>query len=152
VRKWLEEYLRVQFNNLHYDVSVTNISFSQFESAVAGTASNVNGTNGAVTFSALFSKGNHSVQVSFIHGAIVATTYVPPTGNEVAAKAALKAVSDNGSMLVSGLSVGDELKVYNVAGMLIYNVKAEASEVRLDVVRGIYIVKSGSKTVKASVR
>jgi hypothetical protein len=151
VRAWVEEYLRTQFNNLHLYVSVNNISFSLFESAVAGSAANVDGTHGAVTFSAIFSKGNQSVQVSFIHGRIVATKYVG-TGNEVAAKASLKAVSDGGKLVVSGLSVGDDLKVYNVAGILIYNVKAKAAELKLDVERGIYIVSSGKQTVKAAVR
>jgi Leucine-rich repeat (LRR) protein len=151
-RKWIEEYLREQFNARYLYVSVTDIRFSLFEAAIAGSATNANGTHGAVTFSALFSKGIHTVQVTFIHGRIVATPYVSPTGNEVADKAELKAVSDNGALLVSGLSVGDELRIYNVAGMLIYNVKAEASEVQLDVDSGIYIVSVGKRTVKVAVR
>jgi hypothetical protein len=147
----LEEYLRQQFNNLHYYVSVTDIRFSLFEPAVEGSAFNPNGMHGAITFSAIFSKGMHSVQVSFIHGRILATPYVD-TANEFASQAALKAVSDYGRLLVSGLSAGEYLSVYTTSGALVYKVRANASEVWLDVRPGIYIVNSGKRTVKVPVR
>jgi hypothetical protein len=152
-RAWLEEYLRTQFNNLHLYVSVTDIRFSQFEAAIAGSAANANGTHGAVTFSALLSKGIYTVQVTFIHGRIVATPYVPSTGNEVAAKAALKAVSDGATLAISGLSPGEDLRIYSAFGQLIYKGRAMASEAHIQLnVRGTLIVVSGQRTLKVFVK
>ena len=76
-------------------------------------------------------------------------TYSTTSANESAAgRSALKAVYANGALIVSGLSVGDELRLYDFAGAHIYNVRAGAQEVRIDIGRGIYIVASGRRAVK----
>ncbi|MDR2496243.1 MAG: hypothetical protein LBD21_03870 [Tannerellaceae bacterium] len=82
-----------------------------------------------------------------------ALEYITGNSNETVTIPTLKAVSDNGQLLISGLTAGDELKVYNAAGALIYNVrKVEAAELRLYVEPGIYIIASGKRTLKASVK
>jgi hypothetical protein len=150
VAAWLTSYLNTQFEQLQYYVTVSSVAFSAFEAATEGTAANMEGTNGAVTFSATFSKGSQSVLASYIYGTIVATMFT--SGNEAAVGPTLKAVSDNGQLLISGLTPGDELKVYNATGQLVYSAKADAAEVRLDAARGVYIIASGKSTVKAAVR
>jgi hypothetical protein len=64
----------------------------------------------------------------------------------------LKAVSDYGALLVSGLSVGEDLRVYNLKGKLVYNEKARAAESRIYLVSGVYIVSSGDRTIKVMVK
>jgi hypothetical protein len=147
VGKWLTDYLNALPGN--YGVSVSGVAFSEFTAATPGSLGNVHGTDGAVTFSALFSKGSASAQASFIHGIIKALPY-EGSSNEAAAAGSLKAVSEGGQLLISGLNAGAELKVYNATGVLIYNVrKVEAAEVRVDVAPGIYIIASGKSTIKA---
>jgi hypothetical protein len=150
VAKWLTDYLNTQFEQLQYYVTVNGLTFSAFEAAAEGSAANVEGTNGAVTFSANFAKGSQSVLASYLYGTIVATKFT--SGNEAAAGSTLKAVSDNGQLLISGLTPGAELKVYSATGQLVYSAKVDAAEVRLDVKPGVYIITSGKSTVKAVVR
>jgi hypothetical protein len=150
VAAWLTSYLNTQFEQLQYYVTVNGLSFSAFEPATEGTAANVEGTNGAVTFSANFAKGSQSVLASYLYGTIVATKFT--SGNEAAAQSALKAVSEGGQLLISGLTAGAELKVYSATGQLVYSGKVDAAEVRVDVARGVYIIASGKKAVKVSVR
>ncbi|MDR2497029.1 MAG: Ig-like domain-containing protein, partial [Tannerellaceae bacterium] len=147
IAAWLTSYLNTQFEQLQYYVTVSALTFSAFEPAAEGTAANVEGTNGAVTFSANFAKGSQSVLASYLYGTIVATKFT--SGNEAAAAGSLKAVSEGGALLISGLTPGDELKVYNATGQLVYSAKADAAEVRLDAARGVYIVSSGKSTIKA---
>ena len=80
-------------------------------------------------------------------------TYNTGSANEAAAIPPLKAVSHNGTLTVSGLNVGDDLKVYNISGILIYNVrKTEAAEVRVDIELGVYVVVSGDRRIKVLAR
>jgi uncharacterized protein YjdB len=144
--QWLESYLNDMFAQRNYNVTVSVTGFSTFEPAVAGSATNPKGTNGSVVFSATFSKGAVAVPLSYIHGRIVATTF---TANEAAAgRQPLKAVADNGAVIISGLHAGDDLKIYNISGRLVYNTKAGATEARVDLAPGIYIITSGNRTVK----
>jgi uncharacterized protein YjdB/Leucine-rich repeat (LRR) protein len=149
VSQWLESYLHELFVQQNYYVTANVTGFSAFEPAVAGSIGNPNGTNGSVTFSAIFSKGSHTVQVTYLHGRIVATTL---TSNESVSLQPLKAVADYGSVVISGLFAGDNLRIYSISGKLVYNSKAAASEVRVNLSSGIYIITCGNRTVKVSVR
>jgi hypothetical protein len=75
--------------------------------------------------------------------------YKTGTAVEAAALPALKAVAEGGSILISGLSAGGELKVYNISGRLVYNARpADGADLRIAVERGVYIVVFGKSTVK----
>ncbi|MDR2497025.1 MAG: Ig-like domain-containing protein, partial [Tannerellaceae bacterium] len=149
VSQWLVSHLNALFAQHYYNVTVSISGFSAFEPAVAGSAANPKGTNGSAVFSATFSKGSSSVHVSYLNGRIVATTF---TGNESAELQPLKAVGGYNALLVSGLFAGDDLRIYSMSGQLVYSTRVNATEVRVDLARGIYVVISGKRTVKASVR
>ncbi|MDR2497372.1 MAG: hypothetical protein LBD21_09630 [Tannerellaceae bacterium] len=77
-------------------------------------------------------------------------TYGTGSANEAVARPPLKAVAEGGALLVSGLRPGDDLRVYNLHGTHIYNIAAVAAEqLRLDLPRGIYIIASGNRRLKA---
>ncbi|MDR2533434.1 MAG: leucine-rich repeat domain-containing protein [Tannerellaceae bacterium] len=79
---------------------------------------------------------------------VISLTYSTGSANERATVPHLKAVAGNGSILVSGVSVGDYLRVYSISGKLVYMKKADSSDMRVDVERGIYIVASGKMAIK----
>ncbi|GHT60742.1 hypothetical protein AGMMS50239_10270 [Bacteroidia bacterium] len=52
-------------------------------------------------------------------------------------------------MHVGGLTAGKQWSVYNISGALVYQGIASGDEADVPLsVRGVYIVKSGSKTIK----
>ncbi|GHT67983.1 hypothetical protein AGMMS50239_32140 [Bacteroidia bacterium] len=62
---------------------------------------------------------------------------------------ALKAYVQNGTLHVGGLTAGKQWAVYNLSGALVYQGIASGDEADVPLsVRGVYIVKSGSKTIK----
>jgi hypothetical protein len=74
---------------------------------------------------------------------------VTSTGiNEVQAKA-LKAYIRNGLLHVSGLTAGKPWTVYGISGAFVYQGIANSDEADVSLlIRSVYIVKSGNKTVK----
>ena len=119
-----------------------------------GTASNLAGANGSFTFTVKLAKGGASATVSNRTGTIVATTYVPPTGNDdIQQPKALKAWMQNGRLHVSGLTVDSQWSVYSISGMLVYTAKATAEEADTTLpVQGIYIVVSEQQRAKIPIK
>jgi len=62
----------------------------------------------------------------------------------------LKVYVQNGSMYISGLTVGETVKIYSILGILVYDNIASGEEITVTLrgSNGIYIVKSGNKTAK----
>jgi hypothetical protein len=88
------------------------------------------------------------------HVTIVAVFRSTATGNDVLgahAGAPLRAWTANGMLYVSGLTTGEMWYVYNITGTLIYQgiVNVETRFIASPLPqRGIYIIRSGDKTVK----
>jgi hypothetical protein len=62
----------------------------------------------------------------------------------------LKAVATAGGLRISGLTAGEDLRLYNTLGQLLYNSKAKAAEQLIPVnSRGIYIVAAKGRNLKA---
>ena len=62
----------------------------------------------------------------------------------------LKAYGQNGRLYVSGLTAGSPWYVFNINGTLVYNSIADSDKAVIDLpVRGIYIIRSGDKAIKA---
>ncbi|MDR2496584.1 MAG: hypothetical protein LBD21_05605 [Tannerellaceae bacterium] len=78
--------------------------------------------------------------------------YSTGNSNEDVSLPTLKAVSEGGRLVISGLYAGDNLSIYNLSGILIYNVKADAAEVRVDIEPGVYIIASGKRSLKVAVK
>jgi endo-1,4-beta-xylanase len=104
--------------------------------------------------------GTAVITATIVNGASPTTNYSADfsikvnvnTGVESASSSGLQAVAYNGSLLVSGLNIGDYLYIYNLSGMLVYKAKATSADVIIDLERGLYIIESGRQTVKAAVR
>jgi hypothetical protein len=64
---------------------------------------------------------------------------------------ALRASATDGGLLVSGLTPGESLTIYNMQGQLVYKGKAAANEQMLYLNgRGVYVIVAGNRTVKAA--
>ena len=72
-------------------------------------------------------------------------------GNESPAPPTPEAFDAGGSILIKGLSPGDNAEIYNLAGMLVFRGKAAAGEMRINVPRGVYIVAVGEKRMKIAI-
>jgi hypothetical protein len=83
--------------------------------------------------------------------ASVTVTITGTVGNEAIEGAqSLKAWTQNGILHVSGLTVGKPWSVYNISGVLVYHGLADSDEADVSLpVRGMYIVTSGNRAVKA---
>ncbi|GHV30515.1 hypothetical protein FACS1894177_03220 [Bacteroidia bacterium] len=74
---------------------------------------------------------------------------VKPTGIDSPQATALKAYVQNGTLHVSGLTVGKMWSIYGISGALIYQSVAHEDKADFNLsIRGVYIVTSGNKTVK----
>ena len=61
----------------------------------------------------------------------------------------LKITTENGKALISGLSQGTSLAVYNLQGIAVYNQQATSETVPVNLpARGVYVVKVGAESVK----
>jgi len=61
----------------------------------------------------------------------------------------LKITTENGKAVISGLSQGTPLAVYNLQGTAIYNQQATSETVSINLpARGVYVVKVGNESVK----
>ncbi|MGC9151789.1 MAG: leucine-rich repeat domain-containing protein [Microbacter sp.] len=61
----------------------------------------------------------------------------------------LKAFSQNGQLIVTGISQGDMLTIYTVQGTTIYSQRADGNQAVVNLpAQGIYIVKAGAQSVK----
>ena len=73
--------------------------------------------------------------------------------SEISHSNALKAYSRNGILYVSGLTVGETWRVYDILGKLVYQgVATDETENTVLTVSGMYIIRSGDKTAKTVVR
>lgn len=76
-----------------------------------------------------------------------------PTGVETVQATELQAYVKNGLLHVIGLTPGEEWLVYDIAGVQVYQNQANSDEASVNLpVQGMYIVKSGNKTVKVVYR
>jgi hypothetical protein len=89
------------------------------------------------------------------HVRIVAVFRSTTTGIEVVGAnnySPLQAYAQNGMLYISGLTAGETFSVYNLTGTLIYTSPnpSERGEIAVPLPqRGVYIIRSGDKTVKA---
>jgi hypothetical protein len=61
----------------------------------------------------------------------------------------LKAIGQDGQLLISGITTGAPLAVYNIQGVALYNQKVSSNTVTIPVPEnGIYIVRNGEQNVK----
>ncbi|GHU62265.1 hypothetical protein FACS1894123_02900 [Bacteroidia bacterium] len=96
-------------------------------------------------------RGSAAATATFANGVIIAAPHAstPLKRIEVLYLGNLKAYVQNGTLHVGGLTAGKQWAVYNLSGALVYNGIAGNDEADVSLsVRGVYIVKSGNKTVK----
>ncbi|GAB6394105.1 MAG: Ig-like domain-containing protein [Bacteroidales bacterium] len=74
------------------------------------------------------------------------------TGREETAAAGLRSVSVNNGLLISGLTPGEELYIYNITGLLACVKKASSAEELVYLAKGVYIIRHGHLTIKANKR
>ena len=128
-------------------ITASNITLSNFKAAAAGTAGSPSGTDGSFSFTATLTKGATTLTTGEVPGVILVTT----TGiDDIPQAKPLKAYMRNGKLHVEGLTTGKAWSMYNVFGTSVYQGKAtdEEADVSLSV-RGVYIVVSGKRSVKA---
>jgi hypothetical protein len=78
------------------------------------------------------------------------TTVPAVTGVESEASPILQVITVEEGFRITGIVTGETLSIYNVQGLLLHRSKATATEQRVPLpVRGLYIVVSGKRTVKA---
>jgi len=79
-------------------------------------------------------------------------TVTPPSGiGDAPQIKSLKAWVQNGTLHVSGLTVGNAWAVYNMSGILMYRHIAESEEASVSLpVRGVYFVQSDKETIKTA--
>ena len=58
--------------------------------------------------------------------------------------------ADN-SIVISGANEGENIQIYDDAGLLIETVKATSNSMRIPLANGIYIVKLDGKTMKVAI-
>ena len=113
----------------------------------AGVISGTPTTAGTYTFTIRATNGSASSTVT------LTLTVSPGVGNEVVGEHAgspLRAYAQNGVLYISGLTAGEQWSVYNLSGVLIYHNTATDDKATLALpTRGVYIVRSGNKAVKA---
>jgi PKD repeat protein len=139
-----------------FTVSPYDIVIFAHRPATAGDSDRPTGVDGSFGFRVSPAALNNS---AYADGTITATPH-DPTGNDVItgehAGSPLRAWTQNGTLHVSGLISGEQWSVYNLNGILIFSSIAterrgepmcSPSSVRLPD-RGIYIVTSGTRTVK----
>jgi hypothetical protein len=84
---------------------------------------------------------------AYSDGVITPTAYI--VGNEVVSGVSLRAWTVDGVLHVSGLAVGQIWQVYNLSGVLIYQgVADDVGATHALPSRGVYVVRSGGRTVK----
>lgn len=72
--------------------------------------------------------------------------------NEDIVSSSLKAYASNGMLHVSGLQAGISLRIYNLAGQLIYSGTAKAAEEHISLAtQGVYVVVAGEESTKVYV-
>jgi hypothetical protein len=72
-----------------------------------------------------------------------------PTAISTATTSALKAYTQNGQLIVTGILQGETLTVYTVQGTTIYSQKTDGNQVVVNLpAQGIYIVRAGAQSVK----
>lgn len=73
----------------------------------------------------------------------------PTAIKNTVASSQIKASCINGNLIISGISVGQSIAVYNLQGTAIYNQKTTTETVSVNLpARGIYVVKVGNESVK----
>jgi hypothetical protein len=83
------------------------------------------------------------------HDVTIEAEFTVATGSYNPEATALRAYVRDGLMHVGGLSAGKPWSVYSVAGVAVYQGIADGNLAYISLpVRGVYIVKSGSKTIK----
>jgi hypothetical protein len=80
---------------------------------------------------------------------LFATVEGPGTGIDSPQAGDLTAVSVNGTLKISGLTVGEPVSVYTLQGILVSRKVALSTEQEVKLPAGIYIVATGEKRVKA---
>jgi hypothetical protein len=126
-------------------ISPYDVVIFVFTPATAGTEDRHAGVAGRFEFRVT---PPNTSQSAYSSGVITPTVYI--VGNEVVSGVApLQAWTVNGTLHVSGLTVGKLWYVYNLSGVLIYQSAAVESEAKIPLPdRGVYVVRSGDGTVK----
>ena len=128
-----------------YVISPYDIVIFTFIPANAGTPDNANGIHGKFDFRVTPPESRTSAYSS---GTITAS---PVANDMVGARliAPLRAYVQNGVLHVTGLTPGEQWRVYNMTGVLIYTGIAVETHGRASLPeRGIYIIISNGKIVK----
>jgi hypothetical protein len=150
VRNWLVDHINSLIISTGITISLSDVTVSGLSAATAGSADSPFGTNGSYSFNVSLAKGSSS-ETAYSSGIIIATPHVAtPTGIESPKYEKLQVVSMDGGLQVRGLTPGEAFSIYNISGRLVYNSKAAATEqLVLLRERGIYIVLSGNRSIKA---
>ncbi|MDR1115764.1 MAG: hypothetical protein LBL33_06425, partial [Tannerella sp.] len=101
---------------------------------------------------ALAGTGNTRTFTMPSHDVTVRATFTPATGTEALPQAkVLSARTQNGQLHVSGLTAGQPWSVYSISGTLIHHSTAAGDKANISLPsRGIYIVRSGNRSIKAA--
>ncbi len=104
-------------------------------------------TNGCTLY---VPKGSLSIyKAAYLWNDFVNIEEFTPTAISTATTFALKAYTQNGQLIVTGIPQGETLTVYTVQGTPIYSQKTDGNQVVVNLpAHGIYIVKAGAQSVK----
>ncbi|MDR2621940.1 MAG: hypothetical protein LBC48_05080 [Dysgonamonadaceae bacterium] len=98
-------------------------------------------------------KGKNSAVTKIDATSVTVTIEFPaadyPTGITAPQANGLTVVSIDGTLKINGLTIGEQVSVYNLQGALVSRKQAISSEQELSLPSGTYIVVSGAKKVKA---
>lgn len=130
-------------------ITLEEVTITNFTPATAGTEAVPEGIEGSFTFTATLKLGATTLTTAPVSGVITATQFTVGIGIDGAQQATFKAWVHNELLYVSGLTVGKAWSVYSTSDALIYQGMAKNNEecVKLPV-RGIYVVVSGSRSIK----
>ena len=158
IKRWLINLLNDLLSNIpnmQPQTSETSIiedvTMAGLVPAIAGTDSFPTGTNGFFKFTVTLTCGESILTTDEIPGVILSSPYVeaPISSNTKPQIECLQAYKHNGILYVRGLIPGNPWYIYSISGTLIYCNTASSDEANICLSNpGVYIVKTGSQTVK----
>jgi predicted secreted protein len=143
--------LVAQINDLLSGTGITvtadDITLSNFTPATAGSTGSLSGIDGGFLFSVNLHKNNINHTTDRISGVITATRFTAI--GDISQEKGLNVYVQNGTLYAGGLTQGKAWNVYNIFGAPVYGGIAGSGKAEVNLQnRGVYIVKSGSKTIK----
>lgn len=158
VKTWLLNTLNYLFGEAHgiefrsTGDMIGNVTVTEFTEAENGTETNPLGTDGSFKFKVTINKGNASETTNEVEGVIKATPYSDnPTSIDEVKTPELRAYVTDGTLYVTGLTVGKPWRVYTITGSLIHAATASADEDKITLsLRGIYIITTQKESLKVA--